>query len=94
MLQVHTPNLKMANDSRSDSCVVDQRLFERFFDLIKFVIHITIYLLLRTVSFLIYGLHKMGVKGDLYWKSVVNNIIVVMARIYKKLNYFYSEVYM
>lgn len=65
-----------------------------FFDLIKFVIHITIYLLLRTVSFLIYGPHKICVKRDLYWKSVVNNIIIVMARIYKKLNYFYSEVYM
>jgi len=50
MLQDHTPNFKMANASRSDSCVVDQLLFERFFDLTKFVIHITIYLLLKTVS--------------------------------------------
>jgi len=35
MLQDYIPNLKMANDSGSDSCVADQNLFERFADLMK-----------------------------------------------------------
>jgi len=35
MLQDYIPNLKMANDSGSDTRVADQNLFERFSDLMK-----------------------------------------------------------